>query len=146
MALSEELFPPTFVNGKEVPHPATIYSQPRPTMRPAQLSDEMFGPENAAGAHYMTPIDPSTPHHRPPKVIPPEELLANAEAAQLRTTRNRNALSEKFMSTGFPQLAMGVLARGSERIDEMQHTINTLRTGIDAERAIKIGATVVIPE
>lgn len=146
MALSEELFPPKIIEGQEVPHPATLTSQPQPLMREAQLSDEMFPRENAAGAHFMIDIDSSQPHHRGPRDIPLPELYAEALAARAHTAANRARLSKNFTSAGFSQLAIGISERGATRLAEQQDTIGKLRSSLREGMAAKIGATVVIPE
>ena len=134
------------MDGQEVPYPATTTPQPQPLMRAAQLSDEMFSKENAAGAYYKTPIDNSQPHHRVSRDIPLPELYAEALAARAHTAANRARLSKNFTSAGFSQLAIGISERGATRLAEQQDTIGKLRSSLREGMAAKIGATVVIPE
>ncbi len=146
MALSEESFPPRIVAGEEVPYPGTVTLQPAPTMRKAQLSDEMFPGQNDAGAHYMTPIDTAQPHHRLPGDVPADELYHSAITAQENMAARRDELARRFAKAGHPKLAEVITQHTHERIEESQKNINVLQAAVDAEQARKIGATVVIPE
>jgi hypothetical protein len=133
MAFSEEAFPPTIIDGEEVPHPATTRPLPRPTMRTAELPDEMFLRENLEGAHYMTLIDTAPEHHRVPREIPLEELYHDAVTAQELMAKRRDVLAQRFVAAGLPALALDITGRTHQYIEERQQGINALQDKIEQQ-------------
>lgn len=131
MALSEEAFPPKFIDGEEVPHPSTIASQPAPTMRRAQLSEEAF--PDRPDAFYMTPIQTTQPHHRVPREVSVEELLAHAITAQERSAVNRDLLARRFIAAGLSEQAIGISSRTHQIDATHQARINALQDQVERQ-------------